>query len=257
MPNSPSPTPPLFSADPQEDLVQYRPFSWAAIGAAVCMVLSLPVLITPLMLWAPLAAVLLAIGALRKIAREQPAMLGRKLALLALTVSLFLAASGVTRAIVRTNWIYDQARLHSQHWIELVRSGELQVAHQLHLSQDDRVGPGMTVPRFYRENPAAERVFQEFFKSSPLAEIVALGDRGRLEFVGNASQRREVAMKGRAEAITQNYRIVYEEDGQPRSLPFQIEIVRVYLSNTGEVRWYVRSVRSPPVNGFGSSLLRT
>lgn len=235
-----------FSSSEPEDLAGYRPVSRAAVAALLLALLSIAALVSPLMLWAPLASLLLGGRALWSIRRSRGELVGRKLAVLALLVAGLFGAWGATRSIVRPQWVIAQARAHTWRWLQLVRAGELQSAHQLHLPQDDRVAPGSSLPQHYKSNSEQQTDFASFFDSHPLHEIVALGRRGELEFVANLSLRPEHSTQGRVEVILQEYRIDYEEQGAAKSLPFCVEIVRTYFSKTGEVRWHVRGVQPPP-----------
>lgn len=204
--------------------------------------LSAAAIVNPLAWCVPIVGVTLAIAALRTISANESAVLGRKAAVAGLAMALLFGACGMTRYFARQQWLYRQARPHAQKWIELVREGRLDEAHQLHLSEGSREAPGTDLDAFYQGEEGALGGRDTFFEHPPLSEIVRIGRQGQLRFVCDEAV--EIGRDGgkKIDLVVQRYAIDYEEDGKPQTFSFLISVGRKYDTERREAHWNVQDV---------------
>jgi hypothetical protein len=240
-----SPATPQFSDAPSDDLARYRGVSWLAVTALLVGLLSVAAFIdlqNPLLWSLPVLALILALLALRRIAAEQPRLLGRKAALTALALALICGSWAIVQYTVRRSWVYAEARQHADEWLELVRTGRLSEAHQLHLTQESRQAPGTALDRHYDQSREAKRDRESFFQTPPLSILVAAGTRGTVRFADHDVLVTEWTSGSLQETIVERYVLDYEDNGRPRTLPFLITLLRWHHRSLGEIRWEVRDV---------------
>ncbi len=138
---------PLASRDvsPEAEMAaEYRPVSRLAVISLLLAVGGIGAVMSTLMICLAVAAAALAVAALWSIARADRPPLGRKAALVALLLSLFCGAWGLTWRTVRQQVICDEAQQLADQWLQLVQAGRLQEAHQLHLSRQVARPPART-----------------------------------------------------------------------------------------------------------------
>jgi hypothetical protein len=233
---------PGFSEPESDNLTRYRPMSRAAVASLVLGVLSISAVASPVMWWLPAAGVVLAVIALNIIAANRGEVLGRKTAIMGLAMGLLFGTWGVTKFLTLQSYLYQHARQHVESWIGLVQDGRLLEAHELHLYQEDRQNPGVSLQRYYDENEGAAGDYDYFFDQSPLKEIVALKGKGRLRFVRNEGISAERISGGTLESVRQRFAIDWEVDGASESIPFIVVVGRRRLREFEEARWHLREV---------------
>jgi hypothetical protein len=208
-----------------------------ALGA-----LSISAVVSPVMWWLPVASTVLAIVALNIIAANRGEVLGRKTAILGLTLALLFGAWGVTRFLTQQSYLYRCARQLAESWMGMVQDGRLLEAYELHLHQEERQSPGVSLQRYYDENRDANDDYEWFFEQSPLTEIVALKGDGQLRFVRNEGIHVDRILGGRMESVRQRFAIDWEVDGAPRSISFIVVVSRSRLRELGEASWHLKEV---------------
>lgn len=237
---------PQFSAELPEDLVEYRPVSHLAIAAFVTAVLSISAIFSPLLLFVPVIAIVLALAALSSIKRDRRPVAGKTLAFVALAGGIFFGSWAVTRSATRSQLISGQAQNYARQWLEMVRRGELEKAHQLSLRQPQRITRAITPERFYQENEQSRKELESFFSAPPLDEIVNLGERGDLVFVGDENLQYTATSTGRAALMTMRFRIEYDEGDATKSLPFFVEVARGRSVDGRQIQWRIVRVSTRP-----------
>jgi hypothetical protein len=175
--------PAQLSAAEEADLVRYGAISPLAIGALVLGVLSALSLTTLLALFVPVVAVLVALVALRQIGKSNGAIVGRWAALTGLALALVFASTAIGRLVSREFILRAQARQFADQWLQIVREGKLQQAHQLQLPPGERQLAGVSLAQFYANSPAARDQFAALFRGDPLRDIARDGKQSSLRFV--------------------------------------------------------------------------
>lgn len=164
---------PALTASDEADLVEYGAVCPLAIAALLLGLASWLASTYLLLLIVPLLAVLVSAAALRRIARSEGALIGRPVALAGLALALLFASLAVGGTLSR-QWIAKrQAEAFAQSWLDMVRDGQLQRAHQLHLAAERRQRSDVSLARHYAESTEAQGELDAFYETSPLKEIVA------------------------------------------------------------------------------------
>ncbi|MCY2991996.1 MAG: DUF4190 domain-containing protein [Planctomycetota bacterium] len=241
-------SPARFSQAESDELGSYHALSWLAVTALMLGLASCLVLLSVQLCIIPILGIIFAIAALRTLAVNQPRLIGHKAALCGLVLAAVFGAWGVTQEIGRQVVISGQARRHALHWLELVQTGRILEADQLHHAQDSRQPPETRLNVFYKQDSAARKRMEEFFQLPVLKKVAAVGPRGTLRYERDESLTSEQIAQMPVEYISQRFVLDYEEDGQPRSLPFLVTLTRRYIRATGEVRWDLRDVALPRPN---------
>jgi hypothetical protein len=236
---------PSFSSTDAVDVMEYPRVSRAAVLALLLGLASAAALASPVLWFLPLVGIAVAIAALKSIDRDSGGVLGRRTAVIGLVLSLVFITWAPCRYFVRNELLYRQAREHSAYFLDLILKGKLHEAHQLTLDKRDRQAPNANLNEYYSEQVEMAESFKSFCSQQPLDEIIALGDKGRVRFVG----RRDIVvgrMLGQTiDIVTQEFAIDYEQGGQSQTLPVLIEIARTRFRGTGEAQWSIQGVNSP------------
>lgn len=175
------PTDHLQSAE--EPLASYRAISRAAIASLGLGFASVLTLVTPVLAIVPLAGISIAVLALRNIAQAGGQLTGRGLATVGLSLCTLFLGWGVARHTSRKIVAADHAQRQVEQFLEFVREGNLQAAHQYLLAADERARTPEDVESFYKTNPNAVKDSNTFFGNAPIRDFIAQGKdvRYRLE----------------------------------------------------------------------------
>jgi len=242
-----SPTPSdLPSEHPEADSVaEYPPVSRLAVLSLVLAILACGAVFSPLMVCFAVAAALVAIAALRSIARAQRPQLGRKAAVAALLLGVLFGVWGTTWRLVREQMVSAQAQQQADTWLQLVRTGRLQEAHQLHLAHESRQAPGADLGEHYKNDREARDDFESFFRGEPLRQIVAAGERGSLRFLQRENVLNDSYSGQTTDLVTLRYELNSSEKDQAEALVFLVTIARKVASGGAEAHWELRGVQLP------------
>ena len=167
------PTDRLHSAE--EPLASYRAISRAAIASLGLGLASVLTLVTPVLAIIPLGGIATAVLALRNIAQAGGQLTGRGLATLGLCLCTLFLGWGVARHTSRKIVAADHAQRHVEQFLQLVREGNLQAAHQYLLAADQRARTPEEVESFYKTNPNAIKDSNTFFGNAPIRDFIAQG----------------------------------------------------------------------------------
>jgi len=233
-------------------MADYRPFSRMAMAALPLALCSLLAVISPLLWVVPIIAVIVSVLAIRATCYGERKPLGRIPAMLALLFSLFVLGFAPAEYITSRSNMCAQAEQYGREWLELVRSGKLPEAYQLHLMYYDRVAPETDLEKYYEPNfpeggsqlrkqisvndPYGE--MKDFFMPRPLKELVAAGQKGHYELKSSAVVPDESEFP--FTIVELQYRFTYPDNGAEISLPLHIKMKRSLLP-TGRKHWNVES----------------
>lgn len=166
----------------EADLQQYGAISPLAILALVLGIASVAALVGLGLLVVPLIAVIVAVAALVKIAASEGALIGRSAAAAGLVLALLFGSIAVTRTVARQSILTGHARQFADDWLEQVRGGALETAHQLHLSPAERQPPGTTIRDYYQRNTTARGEMNTFFSQPLLRAIIQAPSDAEVKF---------------------------------------------------------------------------
>jgi hypothetical protein len=233
---------PAGNLPPEEArVVQYRAVSRAALAALALGIASAAALISPILVVVPLAAVVAGLVALRTIQAGGGLVVGRWLATAGICLALLLGSWGVVRHFSRQMALADQAIRLADGWLELVRRGQREAAHQLTLRAGERMSSLAAAEEYYRTNIQASDSLARYFESEPLKSFVTAGPevQFRLDSVAQQVQHThddEIALK-------------YTFDGPDGRRPMWIVVVREVDEKTGRAAWDIRRVQADPPQG--------
>ncbi len=216
------------------DVLEYRSLSVLAVTVTVLGVFSAVALVSPLLWVVPLLTIVLAVGALRSLAKN-PEKIGRRAVVFAIVLAVFFGAWAPSRYFTRQWWLYAEARARADEWLELVCTNELRKAHQLHVRGSRRVAKGKSVDEFYDKTKAAQSDVYAFFDAGALKIIVAQDGIPTFEFVGNVGHLHTAL----SDTISLRYLVRYEDNMEPKALP--IKVVLECDMRTGRHDWIVQN----------------
>ncbi|UUO06320.1 DUF4190 domain-containing protein [Blastopirellula sp. J2-11] len=149
-----------------EDLVNYREPSRAAIAAVILGFASILAISNQIFWFVPIVGVIVALIALRNIANSDH-LTGKGVATAGLILSGVLGATGVAHDLITAQAIESNAVKFASAWLPLVVENS-QEAHQLTLAPGGRVALDGNLNVYYSENPEALEKFGEFTGLAPV-----------------------------------------------------------------------------------------
>jgi hypothetical protein len=245
----------LFSDNYEDTLSEYRPLSALAVVAFLFSLLSFTAALSLFYLFVPFIAIVLAIIGFISILMSSRPVQGRTLCTIALCIGLFFVISRVSYEQLRASNLRDEASRITLEWLGYLKRGELYEAHQLTQKYYDREFPGVDLKTHYtvveyRGDGAQERrmaedssprhAFHTFFDAEPMITITKHAADAEFKCLRTVSQSRG---ENRKDVLTQEFEMIYEENGQPQSLRFKVKTVREDLGSYFQAQWYITYVQ--------------
>jgi hypothetical protein len=188
MPNDSLPRPPrLFDAS-QEDVVEYHPLSGLAVTGMLLGLASPAAMLAPLLWVVPLAGVALSGLALWQIARRRPATVGRKMALVALAISVVFAAAAPTDWLACQRLLRREARQFAALWFETLARRAAEKAHQLRVDPRTRRPLDEQLADAYRRDDQLRRALDSMFQEAAFRRLLELGPSVEVRYVDAPAQ---------------------------------------------------------------------
>jgi len=230
-----------FADSAGEQGIEYRRFSGLAIAAALLTVVSLVAFATWMLWWVPLLASFLAALSLYSL-RDQPALRGRRLATIALTVALIIAAAAPTRFVTRGRRIAAQAEQAGIEWLELLSEirlpklneaddqeedrpdkFKLAKAHQLGLPTARRNRFDTTLVNHYLDDERRKAELEAFANERLIHTLFTLGSaRVTIDHFATESSHQD----GEIDRVISVFVITFLRDGRPESFFVQLTLER-------------------------------
>jgi hypothetical protein len=225
------PDDPLLDAPIDE--IEYRSVSALAVVAFALGILSLLALISPVLWIVPVAAVAVALIAIRVI-KNDPQKSGQRLATIGLFVAVCVGIWAVSYHFSREWYLFHKARQFADDWLAVVQDGNLYEAHQLHLPYVDRFEDKDKLAEYYDSLVDVEDSVTEFFGEKPLDEFVENASRGKVEYVGGTSH----TTFGKSDFLTLKYVLKYGDN----ELVLNIQLERILNYGDGRHYWRIEAV---------------
>ena len=216
----------------------YRPVSWLAVASLALGIAAPLTLSTPLLMCIPALGALFSLLALRSIAASDPPLVGRKVALTGLFLSLFFAAMSLVQL-----WAFDaqlkrEARQCADLFLELLQRREPQKALQLMLAEGQREPADRPLWEFYRTTSHAYDLLRNFVDRPPVHGLLVLGDKANVRYWATE----ELLPEHDRHYVGLLYTVTYEHEGQPTTFFVRIGVERHVHDETGKVGWLVSSI---------------
>jgi hypothetical protein len=230
-----------LSAGDEAGLVEYQAISPLSVVALV-LGLASPLACAGRLLWLlPVAAALVSAIALRQIALSSTGLVGRKAALVGLALAVLFGSAAPTRLASRKWILYSQARSVASGWMELVRQGQLDQAHQWTLPYIERQPPGASLATFYQASAEAKEKRDELFGQPHVARFVEAAAAGEIRFLGTD----EHSVEDEVDFVFQSFAAAGRKDGRATTVKIHVVLKRSVQPLTDRVFWQIVKLADP------------
>jgi hypothetical protein len=188
--------------------------------------------LSPLALIEPVGAILPAAGiaagsaALVRIARNAPALSGRRLALWGVALSLLFLAAAPAQWLVYGWQIRREAIAVADAWFAMLRENQPQMAFQLTQEPRRRHPLDNTLAKFYRETPEVRDALAVYVSRPPVRTLLALGRAAEARCDRIDEQERLY----NCDRVCPVYQVSYEEGGRKKAFSVILCLIRLRLS---------------------------
>ena len=224
---------------PEEaDAVAYRAVSGLAVaGLLLGLFAPLALVVQPMWL-AAIAGVVINVVALRRIAAGAPALVGRKAALVGLTLSaIFFAA--VPADWLSYRWLLrDEARKCAAIWFDYLRAGQPQKAYQLTIGPPMRDRLDDSLWEFFREGSDGRTMLNGFIHRPAVGALIALKDKATVRFYDTESQWSEKDL----DHVYQTYAVTYPDSEGLKTFFIGLVLDRSMDGRTGHAYWQISRI---------------
>jgi hypothetical protein len=229
-------TPQTRLSDPQdEEVTQYQAVSGLAVAGLIAGLLAPAALAHPLLWIAPLVGILLCALALNRIRREAPVLVGRKLALVGLMLSMLCGAAAPSEWLAH-QWIIDaEARRFARVWFEFLRADEPLKAIQLEDHGSVRRPLDDSLAKAYPPGSEARQALLTWVGQPEVRALLALRDRADVRYYDTEERSRAPS----EDFVKQVYAVTYDEAGQKKSFFVRLFLERDIVADEGRAYWRV------------------
>jgi hypothetical protein len=223
-----------LSADTSLESEPYRAISPLAVVACILGAASALSLTHPLFWFLPPVTIIVSILALRSVAKNRDSLVGRKAALAGLAAATFFGVWAPTSTTMQQVLIPRHARPFANYWLDLLRDGRVQEAHQWTIMPDYRVPADFDLNEFYESDTDAKEDLEVFLDDAVIRSLVRLGRAGKPHLV------RTVAVEGTGKhsRTVLDYQVTSKD---PSVEPFDVRIIieRMLEPSDRSVQWRV------------------
>lgn len=215
----------------------YRPLSGLALVALVVALLSLLAWMNEwTWVFAPLG-ILLAAVALRRIAASDPPMLGRRLAVLALGLSLFNAVGVASNGYVHRYRVDQEARQFAEYWFSLQLAGKTAEAVHFVKTADVPTSPQGAPGKTLRVDMKTQ-LLETYCQGKEIQALLALGDRAQVRYFDTEWQERSQW----GDAVKQTYAVTYDQEGTKTSFFIALTMDRRLIAEEHCAQWKITDI---------------
>ena len=204
-----------------------------AVAGLILGLLSAIALIDPFGWLLPPLGILLSAVALWRIARSSPTMVGRKAALVGLSLSVLLGAAAISRAVTYHRLVRRDARAFGLAWFELLAERQPQMAFQLTLEPGDRQPLDSDLWTMYRNSPERRKSLNEYVDGPLVKTLLALGENATVRYWGTEDFSGE---KG-SETLNQVFSVTYTDSGSKKTFFVALALRRPSIVRPERVNW--------------------
>ena len=191
------------------------------------------VLSTPLLALVPVAAIAVAILAVRNIAVSGGQLVGRPMAVAGLCLATLFLGWSFARHFSRQQALRRNARCTVDSWLALVQAGRLKEALQMRQPSSERITTLEALNEHYEKDAEAAQGLQTFASSRTVKELIAQGQQAGLRFEGVASS----SSAGFIDALILRYS--YVKPASSERQPIWIHVNRTTSERTKQADWDV------------------
>ena len=217
----------------ESDLSSYRAISKLAIAALVAGLLGWLAFGGPVFWVVPLSGIVLGASALRTIAAQAPALIGRKAALAGMILSLAFAGAAPSQELAYRWLIQREACQFSQAWFTSLRNGQPHIAYQLSQLPSGRRPLDESLWDVYAEDSLERESLTHYVSQVAVRALLTLADKAEVRYYSTEQMYR----KKRCEVISQVYAVTYDADGEKTTFFVLLVLERWRLASTGRADW--------------------
>jgi hypothetical protein len=227
---------------------EYRAFSPAAVGSLICGLLSPVSLVGPLLLIFPVLGVGLAVVALRSIANSQGELVGRRVALAGLALSIVFGTAGPVQSATTAMRLTAAARPIADRFFEFLRHDEPHYAHQLTTVPANRRVLNENLWSYYGGNQANRDDLTKWASQPLMRFLLEQGDQAQVRYYGPGS----VSVVGDPQYADLIYAVTHPVASGQQTFFVRVTVERRTLQS-GEIFWRITGVeggyRPPEYDG--------
>lgn len=221
----------------EEDLRRYGNVSGWAVASLVCGCLSVVALFADVLLIVPALGIFMALLALKRISDPSYAVIGRKPALVGLSLSILFGIAAPAERIAERWLVVRDADRFARLWFDLLRQNRPIEALHLEVEPFERrpIGRPQRITDYYRDREEGATMVKYFFEDPIIKTLIALNERATVRFYEN-----EVYAPGRSRtAVVNVYAVTYSEKGRLHTFFVQLSLERVKAPFTPDVGWQI------------------
>jgi hypothetical protein len=221
---------------PEEaDVVTYHAVSGLAIAGLVLGLLAPLALVSQAAWVLAIAGVLVNVAALRRIAAGAPALVGRKAALVGLTLSAIFFAYVPAGWVSYRRLVREEARQSAAIWFDYLRTGQPHKAYELTLNPVSRDRLDDTLWELFPEETEERIALERFVRTPVIRTLVALRDRATVRFYDTESQWAD----GEADHVYQTYAVTFPESDGLKTFFIGLVLDRSANARTRHAYWQI------------------
>jgi len=229
--------PSRFSASEENEAADYHAVSALAVVGLLCGLAAATAILSPALWIVALLGVLLNVLALARIAREAPALIGRKAALVGLILSVFFGAVAMTDWYTYSELINREARQFAALWFDSLRDHEPQKAHQLTRPASTRRPFDEKLWDLYFDGSEPREDLKAYLERPEVRTLLDLGNKAQVRYYASPSQSQE----GGSDSISLVYAVTYPEAKQKKTFFLNLVLQRDHLDSPPHAEWRIVS----------------
>lgn len=209
-----------------DDRQPYQAVSLHAVLSLACGLAGPLTFVGPLGSLAAWAGIILAVAALRRIARNAPHLTGRKAAWAGLTLSTVFATAGPVEWVVSRQRVAAEAVQFAQFWFDFLRENQPQKAFQLTLHPHLRQPLDASLWEFYTQGPRWRHELDDYVAQPAVRTLLALGPRADVRFYQIDNQDRERDH----DLVSPVFAVTFDEAGRKKTFFVRLKLERMRLT---------------------------
>ncbi len=226
-------------SDPQDaEVADYRAVSALAVVGLIAGLLAPVAWGHPLLLVVPLVGASLCGLALWRIAGNAPALIGRKAALVGLSLSVLCGVAAPVDRLTYWHMLDAEAEQFARHWFEFLRHHQPEKALQLENYPDSRLPLDDGLADLYAADPQWRETLDQFLARPEVRALLRLGDKAEVRYYDTELRGR---MRG-VERIEQVYAVTYNDAGRKTSFFIRLALQRETVRDKPGAYWWVPQV---------------
>ena len=247
--SDPSQHRPQLTDHDDAEAARYQALSSLAVVGLVLGMLGFAALFEPWLWVVPLLGLLTSGLALRRIARDAPALSGRRTALAGLVLSVLFSAAVPANWLVYRWLVRCEAQRFAACWFEFLADGQPQKAHQLTQHPAYRQPLDERLADWYQRRRGRLDQLQWYVAASPseprwpVHTLLTLGNKARVRYHQTTDQTRA----GRRDLLCQVYAVTYEKDGREKSFFVELHLERWQLDSS-RANWQILGAAQPQID---------